>query len=140
VLEGLPDGRNGIGHGGLRHLQNGVYAVVESSNLEEDVGEVKRSDLFMPIRKEVGIIDDDGAVLSRVLYLADTDAITRPCCVVPDIGGPPNRYFVVKPRNEWPREFTYWLEEPHRYDEMDSLGLDDEIISDSDEEDGSDVS
>jgi hypothetical protein len=57
--------------------------------------------------------------------------------VVPDIGGPPNRYFVVKPRNEWPREFTYWLEEPHRYDEMDSLTLDDEIISDSDEEDGS---
>ena len=46
----------------------------------------------------------------------------------------------MKPRNEWPREFTYWLEEPHRYDEMDSLGLDDEIISDSDEEDGSEDS
>ena len=64
MLEGLPNGHDGIEHGGLRHLQNGVYAVVESSNLEEDVGEVKRSDLFMPIRKEVGIIDDDGKVLS----------------------------------------------------------------------------
>ena len=65
-----------------------------------------------------------------MLYLADTDAITRPCYVVPDIGGPPNRYFVVKPQNEWPREFTYWLEEPYRNDEMKKLTLDDEIIPD----------
>ena len=33
--------------------------------------------------------------MSKVFYLAETDAIVAPCCVVPDIGGPPNRHLLL---------------------------------------------
>ena len=57
----------------------------------------------------------------RTFYLADKEAFVGPCCVIPDIGGPSNRYFVVKPRNEWAAEFIHWIEDPHNLDEMDPL-------------------
>ena len=44
-----------------------------------------------------------------------------PCCVVPDLGGPSNRHFVLKPRNQWAKEFVRWIEDPHNLDEMDIL-------------------
>ena len=55
---------------------------------------------MMPFLKEVEI-GADGKVKNRTFYLADTEAFVGPCCAVPDIGGPTNRYFVVKPQNEW---------------------------------------
>ena len=38
--------------------------------------------------------------------------------MVPDIGGPPNRYFYVKARPEWAKEFIVWVNRPHKEDEM----------------------
>ena len=43
--------------------------------------------------------------------MADTNAFKAPCCVVPDLEGPKNRYFVVTSRDEWPDLFLAWLYE-----------------------------
>jgi hypothetical protein len=40
---------------------------------------------------------------------------------VPDIGGPPNRYFVVKPKNLWTTEFVCWVCDKHHLNSMDIL-------------------
>jgi hypothetical protein len=55
--------------------------------------------------------------------LADTEAFKflDPCCTIPDIRGPPNRYFVVKPRNQWADQFICWIRDEHHLDEMDEL-------------------
>ena len=49
--------------------------------------------------------------------------------MTPDLGGPPNRYFVVKPRNQWAQEFVRWLEDTHQWDDMA------EPLEDSDDND-----
>ena len=132
VLAGLPSGRASIKHGGIT-LGDGVYAVIESSTFEEQDEDVRMSDLFVPILKEVGDMDADGIVTSRRFYLAPTDAFLYPACVVPDIGGPANRYFYVHPRTYWPNLYMKWLDRPHKDD-----AISDEELSDpsgSDEED-----
>jgi len=100
-------------------IKKGIYAVVEATDFDTDREQIRKSDLFLPIIKEVGAMDADGAVLERKFYLADVDAITRTCCAVPNIGGPTNSYFLVKPRSEWHQEFVCWLEKPHSDDKMD---------------------
>ena len=125
VLEGMPRGRNRIHHGGIP-LSDGVFAVVEATELEgTDAASVVLSDLMSPMRKTVDF-DVDGFVGERTFFLADTEAFSDPCCVIPDLGGPKNRYFVVKPRNQWAREFIRWVEDPHNLDEMDDLDAVDE--------------
>jgi hypothetical protein len=130
VLTGMPLGQQAIEFGGIA-LKDGVYAVVETTNLEDKSASV-RSDLMMPVRKEVEF-DDNGNAKGREFYLADTEAFDEPCCVVPDIGGPQNRYFVVKPRNQWADEFVLWVEDAHNLDHMDP------IVNSSDEESEEDV-
>ena len=121
VLQGLPErGAEVINHGGIQ-VKDGVYAVVESTELETDETELKRSDLFVPWLKLVGGLDEDGNVASRQFYLANTEAFLWPCACIPDIGGPPNRYFMVKSRTEWPKEFIKFLESPHELDDFDDL-------------------
>ena len=101
--------------GGIR-LQAGVYAVVECTRLvkERVIGRTEMS-IIHPIEKLVGenegevLVNDDGTVKERKFYLADTDAFTGPCCVVPDIGGPINRYWVIEPRNLWGGYFEDWV-------------------------------
>jgi hypothetical protein len=65
--------------------------------------------------------------------------------VIPDIGGPKNRYFVVKPRSEWSGDFTKWLMDPHYLDKMDPISSDeeedeeeeeDEVAEEEEEEEG----
>lgn len=100
--------------------QGGVFAVVESSNFEVADETKRASELFVPLLKEVGRLDDE--ILQRSFYLADTSAIVEPCCVIPDIGGPPNRYFMVHSRTKWPGMFRKWLHNFHEdmSDEEDS--------------------
>ena len=109
-----------------------MFAVVEHACVENSALEVGKSDLMMPVMKEVGL-NEDGLVENRTFSLADTEAFEDPCCVIPDLGGPPNRYFVVKPRNQWAKEFVRWLEDPHQWDDMDEP-LDD--VEDNDETTG----
>ena len=118
-LDGMPSGRNRIHYGGIP-LEDGVFAVVETATVEQNIEEIGKSDLMTPVLKEVQL-DADGNVQDRTFYLANTEAFEDPCCVIPDLGGPSNRYFVVKPRNQWAREFVRWIEDPHHLDEMDDL-------------------
>jgi hypothetical protein len=46
-------------------------------------------------------------------YLADVKAFDRPIVVLPDVGGPPNSYIMVKPRAEWRADFSSWLRKPY---------------------------
>ena len=106
-------GDNGsISYGGLVDLKPGVYAIVESAAyLSNNTGE-KISQIFTPIRKEVGKIVA-GAVTELKFYLADVEAFVAPLVVIANIGGQPNDYFVVKNRAEWKEDFEDWLETPN---------------------------
>ncbi|MEM7375605.1 MAG: hypothetical protein AAF587_43840 [Bacteroidota bacterium] len=114
-LNGLPKGKL-LKHGGVS-LRDGTYAVVESAiYVPEDDGVLAefQSDFFTPIEVESqGKLEEGG---SRVFYLADVEAFTKPIIVIPDIGGLTNRYFVVKKRSEWKDEFVKWLKQPHALD------------------------
>jgi hypothetical protein len=103
--------------GGVR-LEEGVFAVVESAKVDDaGLGEFK-STVAKPYYKEVDL-DKDGNVKNKKLFLANTEAFLKPVCAVPDIGGPPNRYFVVQPRDEWHNNFIRWLGE--KDDEMEEI-------------------
>lgn len=145
-LTELPAGRNGVEHGGLKHIPPGNYAIVESSEyLEEEDGAVT-SELLEPILKEVGPIDNNGNVTDLCFYLADVEAIVDPLVVIPDIGGAPNAYFVVKGRSEWRELFIKWLEAPHYHDDMqeeeeieESSEDEEEDDTDNEEEEGEEI-
>ena len=118
VINGCPSGRNRPEYGGIP-LNDGTYAVVETTQLEEDEMEVGRSDLMMPVLKDIDL--ETGQMVGRQFYLADVEAFADPCCIVPDIGGPQNQYFVVRPRNQWSTLFVKWIEDEHYLDQMDPL-------------------
>ena len=126
-LDGLPEGRNGPHFGGIQLKGSSVYAVVECAKIEEDEEELGRSSILTPIRKEVDL-HPDCTIKKRYFYLADTSAFVEPCCCVGDVGGPPNRYFLVKPREKWCTDFVRWLRDPHGLDEMEALDVNDELI------------
>ena len=121
----MPTGRNALHFGGIP-LSDGVFAVVESSEIMVDDAEVTKSDLLMPISKEIEI-SADKSVGKRTFYLADTEAFEGPCCAIPDIGGPPNKYLVVMPRNEWKDFVIRWVEDPHSLDEMEDMDIKAEV-------------
>jgi hypothetical protein len=123
-LEGLAAGGQPIHHGGIRVLP-GVYAVVETSYIDDDDNDVGRSDLMLPVRKEVEQ-NGEGKVTKRTFYLANTSAFLRPCSVIADVGGPANKYFVVSSRSDWAKEFIKWVEQPHTDDVMDPMSSDEE--------------
>ena len=98
-------------YGGIL-LKEGIYGVVEWCNLTKEKDDRHECDIISPIEKEVGrdqdgsiLLDEEGRVAKRVLHLADTDAFNDPACVVPDIGGPPNRYYYIEPRARWADSF-----------------------------------
>jgi len=124
----MPQGRAALKYRGEK-LYDGTFAVVETS--EFDV-EKRKSDFMTPILKDVG----EG---KRNFFMADTDAIVDPACVIPDIGGPENRYFVVLPRNQWTKKFVEWVREEHRCDEMDNLDEDENESEEDEEESEEDV-
>ena len=58
-------------------------------------------------------------VLNKFISLADVEAFADPLCVIPDIGAKPGcKYFQVRPRSAWVREFIDWIEDPHEDDDM----------------------
>lgn len=129
-LTGLPQD-SGVDYGGVSNLQPGLYAIVESAVSSNPQICVEDSGLFYSVKKEVQRLQN-GFVTGMVFYLADVEAIKEPAVVIPDIGGPPNGYFVVKSRTSWREIFEKWLEAPDEEDEMSS---DDEGDSDWGEQD-----
>ena len=125
-LQGMPNGKRAIEHGGIK-LGNGTYAVVESAKYDDPEKTNRMTDLFTPLTLHVDLIDSKTKEVSkRKFYLANADAFLEPCTVIPDIGGPPNAYFQVKPRTLWAGEFIGWLRRPHKEDSMDWTEFDDE--------------
>ena len=121
VLEGLKPGRNSPHFGGIR-LQNGTFAVVETGYYDdEDEHEWGKSQILTPFFKDIGDMDKDGNVLGRMFYLADTNAFVSPLAVVPDLGGPKNRFFVMEPRDKWVDFFEAWVNLPHTHHKMDPI-------------------
>ena len=121
-ITGLPSSGTALQYGGIK-LKDGVYAVVEVADYEEKDEqpadqEGLQSDLFVPVRLETEEPDENGD-LERRFYLADANAFEEAIAVVPDIGGPPNRYFILKSRKKWVKEFIRWLEAPHMDDNME---------------------
>lgn len=100
------------------HIQKGVFAVVESAryDLLPNGQPNTKSELFLPLFKEVSELDNDGDIAHRKFYLADVEAIVDCACVVPDIGRNKLRYLEVKPKKEWADLFIEWLERPHTHD------------------------
>ena len=110
VLDGITNPRHTVEHGGVQ-LRSGTYGVVESTTYEEGDLEVS-NDLFKPVRKDVN------PDKHRVYYLADVSAFEAPCCCIPDLGGPSNRYFHVQSRSKWAHFFTDWIQSPHKHDDF----------------------
>ncbi|MGL4282563.1 MAG: hypothetical protein ACRCSI_02665, partial [Eubacterium aggregans] len=88
-------------HGGIEVVK-GTYAVIENALYDPRDHKKRKSDLFIPIKKEGlrrrleneqdGLENPGGVVKTkdlwqRTFYLADVDAITSPLIVIPNIGG-----------------------------------------------------
>ncbi len=118
---------------GTTWLEEGTFAVVETSKVGKPLEGERESELLLPLNKDAHI-DSAGQVTKKIFALANTSAFTAPACVVADIGGPPNRYYVVEPRDRWGDVFIDWLESG-KDDQEDVLGPDNEVVDTDDEED-----
>ncbi len=130
----LPE-NTGVSYGGLEEVQGGIYAIVESAYyitntkpipvghvfVNRQQKQVTKSSIFTAIRKTVAEVAH-GNVTRAQLYLADVEAFVAPVCVVPDIGGTPYDYMVVKNTREWRENFMDWLEANPADDYMEDLG------------------
>ena len=122
----------GLEYGSCK-LQPVVYAIVESVSYNLDEELVKESDLFVPLTKEMDTTSTQEGLNLKFL-LVDVEAFVKPAAVIPDIGGSPDSYFLLKDRSEWKEDFVKWLREPHNLDEM--LDSDDEVGSSSEDDEG----
>ena len=107
-----------IHHGGIE-VEKGCYAVVENATYDERDQEKAKSDLFIPIKKEVIRNNRLPSGWKRKFYLADVESITCPLAVVPNVGA--NRrfdYLILKNRTEWMEIFKKWLDDPHENDRI----------------------
>ena len=129
-LHNLPH-RNPHHFGGVS-LEQAVYAMVEYAPYEQvPNNEPSKSDIFLPIRKQMF----DVVRKKRRFYLANTEAFHSPVAVIPDIGGPCNRYFVVENMGKWSESFEKWLTSPHKHDERFDFSDEDDDDDEENEED-----
>lgn len=124
VIDFDPDVRDDDGnlknieHGGIE-VKRGTYAVLESATYDERDTEKAKSDLFIPIKKEVGRKGNRNVPWKRKFYLADVEAIVCPLVVVPNVGGTHGyEYLLMRNRSEWTEIFKKWLDDPHENDEI----------------------
>ena len=125
IIDKLPTILDGAGnvktikHGGI-DVQKGTYAVIESANFDPRVSEKNKSDLFIPIRKDIIRQVRQGQVVwRRKFYLADVESITSPLIVVPNVGARFGlEYLLMKPIPEWVVIFKQWLDDPHESDDI----------------------
>jgi len=106
-----------IYHGGIK-VEKGTYAVVESANYDERDQEKVKSDLFIPITKEVIRSNQLPLGWGRKFYLADVESILSPLAVVPNIGARKFDFLILKSRTEWAEIFKRWLDDPHENDKI----------------------
>jgi hypothetical protein len=92
-------------------LEQSFYAIVEIAFFDKDETEVGLSEIFVPITKDICGFTNN-AVSHMKFYLADVEAIVKAIAVMPDIGGTPNAYFIVKDQETWRIDFMEFLERP----------------------------
>ena len=114
-----------------------VYAMVEyAPYVTVPDNQPAKSDIFLPIRKQMFDVDRK----KQRFFLANTEAFYSPVAVIPDIGGPCNRYFMVENMGKWSEAFGKCLDLPHKDDEHFDVSNDsddeDEESDEDDEEDG----
>jgi hypothetical protein len=98
-------------------VQNETYAVVECAYLDQRANEMKKSEIFIPINKEVKQTAQATQGWKRKFYLATVESIIKPLVVVPNIGGEAGiEYLWVLQRKEWVDKFKQWLGKNHRLD------------------------
>ena len=107
-----------VNYGGINSIAPGIYAIVESATMIED----EHSELVLTIETEV-VHNAQGEVHNLQFFLADVEAFVEPATVVPDIGGNKNRYLLVINQLHWKSKFERWLDDPHEWDEMDPVVL-----------------
>ncbi len=111
-------GESGVSYGGLASVTSGVYAIVEAGRFVNSPAGTPNSNMFTPIRKEVGAMQGNN-VTKLKFYLADVEAFVAPMVVVPDIGGNPYDYLAVKNKTEWCNAFIERLNAPLSDDIID---------------------
>ena len=131
-LRDLPSKNHGLNMQGMP-LGNSIYAIVEAAVFDEDEVRKSMSEIFVPITKEVGRITNN-AVSQMKFYLADVEAIVSPIAVIPDIGGNPNDYFMIKDRETWRMDFISFLENFGNLDDIVSSDEDESADDSNDEE------
>ena len=131
-LRDLPQKNHGLKMQGTP-LGNNIYAIVEAAVFDEDVVRKQMSEIFVPITKEVGQITNN-AVSRMKFYLADVEAIVSPIAVIPDIGGNPNDYFMIKDRETWRTDFIDFLENFGNLEDYVSSDEDESADDSNDEE------
>jgi hypothetical protein len=110
-LTGLADStEDSISYGGIEDVTPGAYAMVEYADYLDNSEEEDSSSIFVPLVKKVGRIHHN-AVTKLSFWLVDVESFLAPITLVPDIGGAPNAYFLVKSRLQWREDFEEWLED-----------------------------
>lgn len=55
----------------------------------------------------------DGRITQLAFYLAEVAAFVKPVAVIPDVGGLPNTYLMLRSRTQWKQDFISWLRKPY---------------------------
>lgn len=106
-LQHLPQD-NRIEFGGLDPVVPGIYAIIESAGWVKERRWGITSEISALADLDVGQMVND-RVTKLQFYLADVQSFNQPLAVVPDIGGPVNRYIILKDREAWSEDFSKWL-------------------------------
>jgi len=117
-----------MNHGCLNNIKPATHVVVGAT--AEDCEGVTRSKLFDVLITEV-VKFEDGSVTKLKFCLADVDTFEEPCVVVPNIGGPDNGCFWLKPKARWLKLFIQWLRALHSDDKMECLTALDQMATDT---------
>ena len=99
----------GVNHGSC-DITPGCFAIVECGVYDDQTNDLI-SEIFQPLRTIVGGITHN-QVSHFKFFLSDIEAFVRPIAVIPDLGGQPNGYFLLKDRSMWREDFESWLENP----------------------------
>jgi len=109
-LRKIPE-NSAISHGGLAPIAPAIYAIVETSELEKEEVQ-KNSEIFECTLLRIGNFRHQ-MVSTLEFSLVDVDAFDGPAVVVPDVGGPPNKYLLLRSREQWRNDFEAWLDDEH---------------------------
>jgi hypothetical protein len=99
------------------HVQQGVWAVIESYNYVTVTSDERASEIFKPIILDTHDVGDDGVpgvpdTSVHKYYFVDVSSFLRPLVVIPNIGMK-CEYLMMTPKVQWGEDFQSWLREPH---------------------------